>query len=549
MPQQSWTIGSDSSCDIVVKNPTVSGQHCRLGSDGSELTLTDLDSTNGTFVNGQRLTRSRIVTTTDRITLGQTLSMPWPESLRRVDTTPLVNSSGSNRSAKAPQIISLGRGSDNTVVLSGSNVSTHHARLIVGGDEIVLEDLGSTNGTSIGKVDNKISRAIVQKSDTVFLGSTAYQVSDLINRSQPNSVDPKIRPTNAGRPENITTNRTIVLAAIGSGALLVVLIGWFAIRDRGTAQTQQSETPATASTTPESAGTKNPSTEMLSENVEQEPTVESSEADVSSAEELSRSLFLIVCTDAKRETPFRVGTGFAIDSEHIATTASVIQAMRSLQQNGFPEAFLFSPTTDNEVGIVSAIIHPQFELADKMAHKAQQEHDAIFDQLESQPPKPEVFESVKDRLVAARIKALRAIDQKTTHDAGIIKASQPLLHWLPDADADIKLRPKQKLNVTGYAFDIEDPYFDRTVPIELSTLSSRVGQLVKVTDHSKNRMVAKGTPEQNEYAFLGSPVMNAQGQVVGIYSRPTPPTAESESDVESSFDAALMQRVRECRQQ
>jgi pSer/pThr/pTyr-binding forkhead associated (FHA) protein len=53
------------------------------------------------------------------------------------------------------QIITLGRGADNTVVLSESNVSTHHARLIIDGDEIVVEDLGSTNGTSVAAVENK----------------------------------------------------------------------------------------------------------------------------------------------------------------------------------------------------------------------------------------------------------------------------------------------------------------------------------------------------------------------------------------------------------
>ncbi|TWU05094.1 FHA domain-containing protein [Stieleria varia] len=551
MPQQSWTIGSDSSCDVVVNNSTVSSQHCRLVSDGSELTLTDLGSTNGTFVNGKRLSGLSKISTTDRITLGQTLPMPWPESLNFVDARPLVNPSRSNRSAKTPQIISLGRGSDNTVVLSGSNISTHHARMLVNDAEIVIEDLGSTNGTSIGKVENKISRAIVQESDTVFLGSIAYQVSDLLSRSEPNSVAPMNRGTNSAQPENVKSNRTVVFAALACSALLVVMIGWLAMRNRGISQTEPSEMLMTASAMPESEDTKIPSATMSAENVEIQSVTESAEVglspeEVSPEEALSRSIFLIVCADTERETPFRVGTGFAIDSESIVTTAAVIQAMRSLQQDGYPDAFLFSPATDSELEIASVTTHPQFESADKVAREAQQEHDTIFDQLESQPPNPEAFESVKDRLVAARIKALEAIDQKTTYDVGILRASRPVSHWLPEADVDIKLRANQKLNVAGFAFDIEDPYFDRTAPIELSTIASRFGRLVKSTEGSTNRIVAKGIAQQNDLAYLGSPVMNATGQVVGIYSRPTPPMAESALAPDPSFDAPLIQRVLEC---
>jgi hypothetical protein len=45
----------------------------------------------------------------------------------------------------------LGRGSDADIVLEDSFSSTRHARLIPQGDAIVLEDLGSTNGTYLNE--------------------------------------------------------------------------------------------------------------------------------------------------------------------------------------------------------------------------------------------------------------------------------------------------------------------------------------------------------------------------------------------------------------
>ena len=39
-------------------------------------------------------------------------------------------------------VITLGRASDNKVVLNETNVSNHHARLVLDEDKMVLEDLG-----------------------------------------------------------------------------------------------------------------------------------------------------------------------------------------------------------------------------------------------------------------------------------------------------------------------------------------------------------------------------------------------------------------------
>ena len=47
--------------------------------------------------------------------------------------------------------ITIGRADDSTLVLTDDYVSTRHARLVPRGDQWVLEDLGSTNGTYLGR--------------------------------------------------------------------------------------------------------------------------------------------------------------------------------------------------------------------------------------------------------------------------------------------------------------------------------------------------------------------------------------------------------------
>jgi len=69
------TLGRDESADIVVDDPGVSRRHSeiRVTTDGPHLvtSIRDLNSTNGTFVNGERISSQRLQDG-DRLTIGRT---------------------------------------------------------------------------------------------------------------------------------------------------------------------------------------------------------------------------------------------------------------------------------------------------------------------------------------------------------------------------------------------------------------------------------------------------------------------------------------------
>ncbi len=65
------TVGRATGADFIVDAPLVSRVHCRLTAlPGGELEVKDLDSTNGTFINGQRVDTARLAPG-DRLGIGR----------------------------------------------------------------------------------------------------------------------------------------------------------------------------------------------------------------------------------------------------------------------------------------------------------------------------------------------------------------------------------------------------------------------------------------------------------------------------------------------
>ena len=54
-------IGRSAPADIVVPHQSVSREHCVLGIANDELVVSDLNSTNGTYVDGERVGRGTVV--------------------------------------------------------------------------------------------------------------------------------------------------------------------------------------------------------------------------------------------------------------------------------------------------------------------------------------------------------------------------------------------------------------------------------------------------------------------------------------------------------
>ena len=163
-------IGRGSKNDIVIRDNEVSREHCRLRRVVDEFELEDLSSSNGTFVNGQRVTGTWLLQHGAIVELGDTVTMEYMRSASRKPTgaiaedrpgqaVPELVYQHSLMVTMGPEmgrvfrlssaIVTVGRDLSNDIVIQDPEVSRFHMRLRRGTAAYAVEDMGSTNGTFI----------------------------------------------------------------------------------------------------------------------------------------------------------------------------------------------------------------------------------------------------------------------------------------------------------------------------------------------------------------------------------------------------------------
>jgi pSer/pThr/pTyr-binding forkhead associated (FHA) protein len=173
-------VGATPDNDIVVRVDGVSRLHARIVGEQDGYWVEDANSRNGTWLNGERVKRARL-RHLDVITLGRYVEfvfveregaeppapptlhglrvrLEWLDGPRRGDVVDIT----------AGETL-MGRADSCAVVVDTPAVSRAHARISNGAGRVVIEDLGSANGT---KVNGELVKGPVSLSsgDEVVLG-------------------------------------------------------------------------------------------------------------------------------------------------------------------------------------------------------------------------------------------------------------------------------------------------------------------------------------------------------------------------------------------
>ncbi len=143
--QETLIVGSDPNCNIVIDLRVISGVHCSVMRRNKSVVLRDLKSTNGTFVNLQRVTQPTKIVPADLIVLGRDTRLKLPLTF-----FPPVQ--------HGRRVGFVGRSEQCEFSLRNDTVSTFHARVVLDKTMVQIEDLGSTNGTFLIGSDGNATR-------------------------------------------------------------------------------------------------------------------------------------------------------------------------------------------------------------------------------------------------------------------------------------------------------------------------------------------------------------------------------------------------------
>jgi len=91
--------GRDVTNDIVLGDAEVSRQHSRLTRSQGGIVLEDLGSTNGTFVNGERLVAPRLLRPGDLVGMGENVTLMYESTAPEAAATVM----GTGRPVKTPR--------------------------------------------------------------------------------------------------------------------------------------------------------------------------------------------------------------------------------------------------------------------------------------------------------------------------------------------------------------------------------------------------------------------------------------------------------------
>ena len=255
-----YSIGSAPDNQLVLKDKDVDPVHAKLIREDDRFFLKDNNSTNGCFVNGQRITQKEIIPG-DILRFGNTeifvldpRSLPDKSGDGQQSPWRLISDSnwlsGKEFLVTQEKSLVIGRGNQCDIVIPGTHLSRRHVEISVEGNHLRIKDLGSANGTFLNEV--QVDNATANNGDRLRLDVYSFRIvapetdsnktrvrkpinelAKPVERKLPSS-EPKrwkTRPTSPGNRIEPTYNENrrtlwlaLVAALLATGAIIALLL-------------------------------------------------------------------------------------------------------------------------------------------------------------------------------------------------------------------------------------------------------------------------------------------------------------------------------------
>ncbi|WP_438485260.1 FHA domain-containing protein [Streptomyces sp. S186] len=188
-PGHDYHVGRDPHSELVFRDDRVSWHHAVLRASGGHWLVEDEGSTNGTYTDGHRVSRSG-VGPGSVIRFGNPADGPCavltgvprptsagrPSSVSRPAATHTFRRPSTVRPLPPARTTRIGRAADNDLVVADLAVSRRHAELRSGPDGYLIADLGSHNGTYLN--GRPVEVAPVRPGDIIGIGHSSFVLVD-----------------------------------------------------------------------------------------------------------------------------------------------------------------------------------------------------------------------------------------------------------------------------------------------------------------------------------------------------------------------------------
>lgn len=174
--------GRQASCDIVIPGSSASREHCKFTLENGEWHVVDLNSSNGTIVNGKKITEKQKLHDGDMIKISDTVIGFTNEVSQEkpMQTAMTLKAKGGPADGQifaiGKKVTKIGRSPQNDIALNDNSVSGKHAEIIVEGGKAQLTDLESRNGLHVNGAKMKIRD--LENGDVILIGATELHFSN-----------------------------------------------------------------------------------------------------------------------------------------------------------------------------------------------------------------------------------------------------------------------------------------------------------------------------------------------------------------------------------
>ncbi len=233
------SIGSAADCRVVLKGDGVAEHHCEITFEGGDASVRSLDANMPTVLNGRQVSARTPIKDGDLLVLGRVgvsvvaerkapaLAKPEPANDDRTRVRAAlprfllrgVSGATLGKTYAVTDNAVIGRQPDCDLPIPAEEVSRHHARLKVTPEGVLVEDMGSANGTWIN--DKRVQSGLLKPGEELRLDTVRFLlITPGMDAKQQSARPVEAEPKKAaGGSSGMLIVIAVVVAAVVAAAL------------------------------------------------------------------------------------------------------------------------------------------------------------------------------------------------------------------------------------------------------------------------------------------------------------------------------------------